>query len=125
MKPELFAELLASANQALEHVQGKRSLRTTVLPQEPSPMSAGEIRDVRDALQASQALLARYLNVSTKLVQAWEAERRSPSGPALVLLQIMKKQPALVELFYGSTAEGSTAAPKRRYVRRRKYAAAR
>ena len=102
MKSELFAELLMSANQALEHARGKRSLRTTVLPQPPKPMTAAEIRRVRDAMQASQAVLARYLNVSPKLVQAWEAERRSPTGPALVLLRMMKREPAVVEAFFNS-----------------------
>ena len=30
----------------------------------------------------SQAVFARYLNVSTKLVQAWEAGRLTPDGVA-------------------------------------------
>jgi putative transcriptional regulator len=125
MKAELFAELLASANQALEHAHGKRSLRTTSLPQPPKPMTAREIRNVRDAMQASQALLARYLNVSAKLVQAWEADRRSPGGPALVLLRIMKREPALVEMFYGAPAERATRNGKKRPVLKPKLVAAR
>lgn len=103
MKPQLFAELLAAANEALEHAQGKRSLRSTELPQLPAPMTAKEVRRLRDILQASQAVMARYLNVSTKLVQAWEADQRTPSGPALVLLRIMEKQPGLVDTFYGQS----------------------
>ena len=46
---------------------------------------------------ASQAVFARYLNVSTKLVQAWEANHRTPDGPALVLLHIAARQPHLIE----------------------------
>ena len=52
---------------------------------------------VRASLHASQAVFARYLNVSTKLVQAWEANRRTPDGPALVLLHIAARQPQLIE----------------------------
>jgi putative transcriptional regulator len=100
MKPEVFAELLTAANQALEHAQGKRSLRSATLPPLPAPMTAGEVRGVREALQASQGVFARYLNVSTKLVQAWEASERTPSGPALVLLRIMEQQPGLVDTFF-------------------------
>lgn len=115
MKPELFAELLTAANQALEHAQGKRNLRSATLPQLPMPMTAGEIRGVREALQASQAVLARYLNVSTKLVQAWEAGERTASGPALVLLRIMEKQPGLVDAFFAHRiASGSKAIKKGR-----------
>jgi hypothetical protein len=43
-------------------------------------------------------VFARYLNVSTKLVQAWEAGRRVPEGPALVLLHIAVEQPELIEV---------------------------
>jgi len=100
MKPKLFTELLGAANEALEHAQGKRSLRTTVLPEAPASMTADEIRDVRDALQASQGVLARYLNVSTKLVQAWEAGVRTPTGPALVLLRLVERQPELIDALY-------------------------
>jgi DNA-binding XRE family transcriptional regulator len=63
-------------------------------------MDAEEVREVRETLQASQAVFAHYLNVSTKLVQAWEARRRRPEGPALVLLRMMKQQPGLVDTFY-------------------------
>jgi putative transcriptional regulator len=96
MKDELFAELMQSASEALEHAQGKRELRTTVLPDPPKPMAAAEIRDLRQRLHASQAVFAHYLNVSTKLVQAWEAQRRRPEGAALKLLRLAQKQPAVL-----------------------------
>ncbi len=97
MKHETFAELLGAANEALEHAKGKRSLRTTTLPVPPRPLNGRAVRRVRVALRASQAVFASYLNVSTKLVQAWEANRRSPEGPALVLLHIAAEQPAVLE----------------------------
>ena len=96
MKEKVFAELLASAKEALEHAEGKRDLRTTVLPPSPRPMRAREIRILRRKMSASQAVFARYLNVSTKLVQAWEGERRSPDGPALLLLRLAQANPAIL-----------------------------
>ena len=93
MKRRTFEELLASAAQALEHAKGKRELRTTVLPPTPAPVSAAQVRRLRKRLNASQAVFARYLNVSTKLVQAWEADRRRPEGPALVLLRLGARDP--------------------------------
>src|SRR5437773_7392588 len=97
MKDETFTELLASAHEALEHAQGKRSLRTTTLPLPPKPLNGRAVKRVRASLHASQAVFARYLNVSTKLVQAWEANRRTPDGPALVLLHIAARLPHLIE----------------------------
>lgn len=110
MKEKLFAELLGAANDALEHAQGKRSLRTTVLPNAPESMTADDIRAIRETLQASQAVLAHYLNVSTKLVQAWEAGSRTPTGPALVLLRIVERQPGLFDALH----ENSNVAEARR-----------
>lgn len=93
---ELFAELLESANEALAHAKGKRDLKTTVLPPPPEPMDARDVRELRSRLDASQAVFASYLNVSTKLVQAWEAARRTPQGAALRLLRLAEKAPELL-----------------------------
>jgi len=106
----LFKELLQSAGEALEHAQGKRELRTTVLPPPPKPMSGTEVRKLRGALNCSQAVFAYSLNVSTKLVQAWESKRRHPEGPALLLLRLVEKQPDL------AFAYASSAPPKARKV---------
>ena len=105
MKNEMFTELLGSAHEALEHAQGKRSLRTTTLPLPPKPLNGRAVKRLRATLHASQAVFARYLNVSTKLVQAWEANRRNPEGPALVLLHIAAEQPAVLERTAAGGAE--------------------
>lgn len=96
MDKTLFRELMTSAGEALAHAQGKRPLRTTELPAPPKPMTAAEIRAIREQVNASQAVFARYLNVSTKLVQAWESGRRTPEGPALKLLRIGGDNPKVV-----------------------------
>jgi putative transcriptional regulator len=96
MDAKLFAEFLESAGEMLEYAQGKRELRTTILPAPPKPMRAAEVRRLRAKLNASQAVFAHCLNVSTKLVQAWEAERRTPEGPALLLLRIIERNPGAV-----------------------------
>ncbi len=96
MDEKIFAELLESANEALEHAKGKRELRTTELPSPPRPVDGGAVRKLRNRLKMSQAVFARYLNVSTKLVQAWESGRRTPDGPALLLVRLVERNPALV-----------------------------
>ena len=104
MRPDAFAELLESASEALAHARGKRSLKTATLPRLVDAMDARGVRAVRKSLRASQGLLALYLNVSTKLVQAWEADRRTPDGPALVLLHMISRQPGLLDTFYARPA---------------------
>lgn len=94
MRPE--HPLVGALREALAHAQGKRSLRTTVLPAAPAPMSAREIRRLRRDVNASQAVFAHALNVSTKLVQAWEAGRRRPEGAALRLLRLGGERPEVV-----------------------------
>ena len=96
MDSKLFAELLESANEALEHAKGKRELRTTELPSPPAPALAADVRRLRSTMKMSQAVFARYLNISTKLVQAWESRRRVPEGPALLLLRLWESQPSLI-----------------------------
>jgi putative transcriptional regulator len=97
MEDRLFKELLDATREALAHYKGeKRDLRTTVLPEPPRPMSRAEIHRLRDRLKVSQAVFAKCLNVSTKLVQAWEGGTRQPDGAALRLLRLAEQAPGLV-----------------------------
>lgn len=113
MKEELFAELMESVTQALDHAKGRRELRTTILPEPPAPMSATAVRRVRKRLNASQAVFARYLNVSTKLVQAWESARRQPDGPALILLRLGDRDPQAFTATVFGAAQGAARPAKR------------
>jgi putative transcriptional regulator len=97
MEDRLFRELVHATREALAHYKGeKRDLRTTVLPEPPRPMSRVEIHQLRDRLKVSQSVFARCLNVSTKLVQAWEGGIRHPAGAALRLLRLAERAPGLV-----------------------------
>lgn len=107
MKDSVFAELMSAATDTLEHARGKRDLRTTVLQTAPEPMKATDVKRLRKRLRASQAVFAHYLNVSTKLVQAWEAERRKPDGAALRLLRLAEQSPTL--LLVDSSTKGTQA----------------
>jgi len=51
------------------------------------------VRQIRQALHASQALFATYLNVSPNAVRSWEQGTRRPRQAALKLLAIAKKNP--------------------------------
>ena len=94
---EFFEELKAGLGAAIEHAKGKqRDLRTTTLPRPPKELSAKEIAKLRSQLNVSQAVFARYLNISTKTVQSWEQGHGKPSGASLKLLSIAKKNPKIL-----------------------------
>lgn len=96
MDKNLFEDLKQSLGEAIDHARGKKELRTTTLPRPPQKMGNAEIARMRESLNYSQAVFARYLNVSTKTVQAWEQGIGKPSGAALKLLTIAKRNPEVV-----------------------------
>ena len=92
-----FEDLKAGLTAAIEHVEGKRKdLRTTTLPRPPKQLSAREIVKVREELNVSQAVFAKYLNISPRTVQSWEQGYGKPSGASLKLLSIAKKNPKVL-----------------------------
>jgi putative transcriptional regulator len=50
-----------------------------------------EIRDLREREGASQAVFARYLNVSTGLISQWERGEKHPQGASLKLLSLVAR----------------------------------
>ena len=54
-------------------------------------MAPERIRDIRLRENASQAVFARYLNVTTGLVSQWERGEKRPRGTSLKLLTLVAK----------------------------------
>jgi putative transcriptional regulator len=54
-------------------------------------LSADEIRALREREGASQAVFARYLNVTTGLVSQWERGEKHPQGASLKLLALVAR----------------------------------
>ncbi|HEX2205430.1 MAG TPA: helix-turn-helix domain-containing protein [Longimicrobium sp.] len=97
MRDEDFDALLGAVDEAVEHFHGrKHDLRTTVLPAPPAPMSAEEVRRLRERVRASQGVFARILNVSLSTVQAWESGNRTPDAGNLKLLRLGEEFPEIV-----------------------------
>ena len=92
----LFQRLRTGLKEGIAFSQGELSLRTTVIPNTPPPMTAKDITTLRSQMDVSQGVLAKVLNVSTKTVQSWEQGSRSPSQASLRLLQILKSEPEVV-----------------------------
>jgi putative transcriptional regulator len=93
-KVKVFDSLRESLQDALAFERGENvDLRVTEVPPRPERFRPRQIREIRQALNASQALFATYLNVSTSTVRSWEQGTRKPRGGDLKLLTIAKKNP--------------------------------
>ncbi len=55
------------------------------------PLTPDEIRALREREGASQAVFARYLNVTTGLISQWERGEKHPQGASLKLLSLVAK----------------------------------
>ena len=78
------------------HHSGKLDLRSVEIPPRPKPMKPAEIRTLRENLNASQALFARLLNVSSNAVESWEQGLREPRQATLKLLYVARKNPEVL-----------------------------
>src|SRR5438046_2494465 len=69
----------------LRHLGGKANIAV-------EPMTAEEIRELREQAHLSQAVFARYLNLTAGYVSQLERGAKRPSGPALVLLNLIRRK---------------------------------
>jgi DNA-binding transcriptional regulator YiaG len=76
-----------------ENASTSLDLRTVTMPPPPKPLKPAEIQTMRAAMNASQALFARLLNVSSNAVESWEQGIRQPRQATLKLLHIARKNP--------------------------------
>ena len=87
MDKKLLAELVQSIKAAGKYVRGEgRASRVFEYP------DAG-VKAVRERIGLSQSQFAKMIRVSVKTLQNWEQKRRSPTGPAAALLQIVAQEP--------------------------------
>ncbi len=91
MKEELFQELLQSVREMKVIRSGKAKPSRTFSFDVPT-----EVAKVRDQLGVSQPMFARLLGISEKTLQNWEQGRRTPTGPARVLLKVAARYPKLL-----------------------------
>ena len=56
------------------------------------PLSAEEIRALRERERVSQSVFARHLNVTTGLISQWERGEKHPAGASLKLLTIVERR---------------------------------
>lgn len=68
-----------------------RQLGRTPLPT-AEPITADEIRSVREDAHLSQAALARYLNLTTGYISALERGTKQATGSTLAILNVIRRK---------------------------------
>jgi putative transcriptional regulator len=90
MKEEMFSELVESAREGGAILRGEKE------PSRAFSFQGPDVKHIRERFRLSQGDFASFLGISVKTLQNWEQGRRSPQGPARVLLQVAAKHPEAV-----------------------------
>lgn len=90
MKDELFQELLESVR------EGGAILRGQAVPSRSFEAPPPDVRQIRDSYELSQSEFAALLGISVATLRNWEQGRRTPEGPAKVLLRVAARHPRAV-----------------------------
>jgi putative transcriptional regulator len=90
MKDELFDELVASVR------EGGAILRGEVAPSRVFTSDNVDVKQIRSQYKLSQHEFSALLGISVKTLRNWEQGRRSPEGPARVLLMVAARHPEAI-----------------------------
>jgi putative transcriptional regulator len=91
MTDEDFGQLLQSANEMTEILQGKRSASRVIRVKAPGALPA------RIEQGIARADLALMLGVSARTIENWEQGRRRVPRMARIILNIAKQNPMVLE----------------------------
>jgi len=94
--------LIESLKQAVDYEQGKKveGVRSRKISIAPLPhYSSSKIKEIRNKLGFSQSAFAYIIGVSKKTIEAWEAGKNDPQGPAQRMLMLMEKDHRFIEKY--------------------------
>ncbi len=90
----VFGDIKLGLEQAIEYEKGNLKARTKKLSITPlDTFSSDEIKAIRNQTGLTQNMFAKFMGVSVKTVEAWEAGRNQPDGAARRLLAMTKENP--------------------------------
>ena len=85
-----FASIKQGLDEALEYSSGKKSKAVI------HKFSPVDVKKIRNKVAMSQSEFASAFGVSVSTLRHWERGDRRPQGPALVLLNVIAKEPEVV-----------------------------
>ncbi|MBS9429317.1 NadS family protein [Photorhabdus akhurstii] len=92
MKDEIFADLLASAEEMVKIEKGE----LTPKPEHVHTFTEIDVKAIREATGLKQQDFAVAVGVSYDLVKSWEIQRRYPTGASRKLLLLLQANPFII-----------------------------
>lgn len=97
---KVYDGIMQVLEEAVAYNKGLIKAKTNTMSISPVPeFEAAEIKNIRNELGMTQVLFAGFMGVSSKTVEAWEAGRNMPDGPARRILAMLKIDPELPQRF--------------------------
>jgi len=98
-KRDLFAELTEGFDALAAERQGKITLRRHVvdMPARVPEVTAMELTRLRERLNLSRGVFARYLRTNPRTLENWEQGRAKPNAQAALLIRMVERYPDTVE----------------------------
>lgn len=97
-KRNLFNEIAEGFDALAASRAGKITLRTHEVEELPEPeITARELLALRERLQLSRAVFARYLRTNPRTLENWEQGRARPNAQAVLLIKLVERYPDTVE----------------------------
>ncbi len=93
MRKELFEELVESVTEAKAIAKGRMKPSRVFTADEILHGQHPDVATLRKHFKLSQTKFAALLGISVDTLQNWEQKRRTPDGPAKVLLRIAATHP--------------------------------
>jgi putative transcriptional regulator len=102
MKRNVFAEISEGFDALKAEREGKVTLRSHAVERKPTTsLTAKEVIRVRQKLNLSRAVFARYLRTNERTLENWEQGRAKPNAQAALLIRLVAKYPDTVKRLAG------------------------
>ncbi len=89
MNDELFADLLASAEEMVAIEKGDHTPADSAVHH----YNTLDVKKIREVSGKTRQEFARIIGASIESVKSWETKRRNPSGPTKKLLTLIEADP--------------------------------
>ena len=97
-KRNLFAELTEGFDALAAERAGKITLRRHAVAAQPAPeVTAADLVGLRQRLNLSRTVFARYLRTNERTLENWEQGRARPNAQAALLIRLVERYPDTVD----------------------------
>ena len=96
-----YSSIIKGLEEAIEYEKGNlKGVKRHVVTVRPLTVyQADKIKKIRTKLELSQTSFASVIGVSKKAVEAWEAGKNIPQGPAQRMLELLDKKPVIAKRY--------------------------